>query len=307
MKLKSTYKIVKEKRFRMFLLSLLVAIIAWSIINLSKEYTKTIEVELLAVNIPKTTIVKNEVSNLKVEVKGSGFTLLNNQLKGLKYKIDMNLFPEQWRWNNSEHQFKEIIPSSLKIISVVPERIQFDIAQLKKKKVKVYPSLKVQPQVGFDISKVEISPTEVTVYGDEHIIDGIDSVFTRNVSFLDIKEPIKGKLALKNDLGVKYDIDSIQYNYTIERFTQGEFIVPIVIKNAPIDKEVTIFPRQITVQFQTPLSRFSTYSANQFQVYVDANELADSKFLKIKVAHSPPGVKNLRLLKQSVTYLLIDK
>lgn len=307
MKFNPSYKIVKEKRFRVFMLSLLIAFIAWSIINLSKEYTKTIAVELLAINIPKDALIKNESTTLAVEVKGSGLSLLKNQLKGLKYQVDMERFPEYWKWNYNERQFKSLLPSQLTIVNVIPESVYFNKVKLAQKKVKVVADISVKPQAGFDVSEIEVKPKEITIYGAASVINELDSVYTEKASFVNVKAPVYGKLALSNDLKLKYTTDSIQYNYTVERFTQGEFTIPIVVKNAPIGKEVTIFPKQITLQFQSPLSKFSAYNSNQFQVYVDAGKLTGTKRLKIQVAHTPKGIKNIRLLKNSVTYLLIDK
>ncbi|MFD0962765.1 CdaR family protein [Pseudofulvibacter geojedonensis] len=303
----SSYKIVKEKRFRMFMLSLLIAVIAWSIINLSKEYTKTVRVVLQLVNIPKETLVKNEKTVLEIEVKGSGFSLLNNKLDGLVYEVNMNSFPEYWMWSNNESQFKSIISEQLKIKSVIPNRVVFDKVKLFKKKVKVLPNINVDTETGFGVSAMKIAPKEVTIYGEETIIKEIDSVVTETITLKNVKDSISGELRLKNNFKLKYSTNSIKYSYKVERFTQGEFTVPILVKNAPKDKEITIFPKHVTIQFQSPISKYSSIKSNQFQVYVDANEMVGGKLLKIKLANTPSSTTNVRVLKKSVTYLLLNK
>ena len=60
------------------------------------------------------------------------------------------------------------------------------------------------------------------------------------------------------------------------------------------------------MQFQAPLSLFSSYREEGFGVFVDYNDINKSNTLPIHMEYTPEGVRNAKVLKKSVTYLLIE-
>ena len=70
---------IQKKSSRAFVISLLVSLFVWGLINLSKVYEKTITVHISYKNLDVGTFVKNNDSILTIKVQGSGFTLMNNK------------------------------------------------------------------------------------------------------------------------------------------------------------------------------------------------------------------------------------
>ena len=299
---------IQKKSSKAFLISLLVSLFVWGLINLSKIYEKTITVHVLYHNLEEGTFVKNNDSILTIKVQGSGFTLMNTKLNSLNYSIDAKKGDKEWVWEANGYQFNELFSKNIKVLSVTPQRIKFKIQTLAKKKVPIQSEVIVNTKLGYGIIDSKLSKDSIMIYGDKLNIDNVSEIRTDSLYFDAVFEKIEGVVGLKNEnANIQMEAQKVNYSYNIERFTQGDFQVGIEIKNLPKDKKITIFPKEVNVQFQSPLSLFSDYRAEYFGVYVDFKEISESNLLPIHIEYTPNGVRNVKVLKKSVTYIVITK
>jgi len=306
MNYKNGLSYIQKKSSRAFVISLLVSLFVWGLINLSKTYEKTITVHVLYKNLEEGTFVKSIDSTLTIKVKGSGFTLINNKLKSLNYTIDTKKGINEWVWEANGYQFNELFSKNIKVLSVIPKRIKFKIKTLAKKKVPIQSKIIVNTKLGYGVISSSLSKDSIMIYGDKLNIDSISEIRTDSLFFDTVFEKLEGEVSLKNEnKSVQMETQKVKYSYDIERFTQGDFQVNIEIKNMPKEKKLTIFPKQVNVQFQSPLSLFSDYRAESFGVFVDFNEISASNALPIHIEYIPKGVRNVKVLKKSVTYIVI--
>lgn len=297
---------IQKKSSRAFLISLLVSLFVWGLINLSKIYEKTITVNVLYHNLEEGTFVKNNDSILTIKVQGSGFALMNTTLNSLNYSIDAKKENNEWAWETNGYQFNELFSKKIKVLSVAPKRIQFKVQTLAKKKVPIQSKIIVKTKLGYGIIDSNLSKDSIMIYGDKLNIEAISEIRTDSLYFDAVFERIQGEVGLKNEnSNFQLEIQKVNYSYNIERFTQGDFQVGIEIKNMPKEKKITIFPKEVNVQFQSPLSLFSEYRAENFGVYVDFKEINETNLLPIHIEYTPKGVRNVKVLKKSVTYIVI--
>ena len=116
MRIKNGFSYVLKKSSRAFIISFLVSLFIWVLINLSKTQEKSIRIKLLYENAKQGTVVKAQDSILKVKVQGSGFSLLSNKLANLEYSIDTQSHNKQWNWNINDHQFKSLFPKKIQVL-----------------------------------------------------------------------------------------------------------------------------------------------------------------------------------------------
>jgi YbbR domain-containing protein len=307
MKYKKGFSYIQKKSSRAFVIALLVSFFIWVLINLSKTYEKSVGVNVLYENVSEGNLVKSTDSVIYIKIQGPGFSLLNNELEKLHYSIDTQKYRNQWKWGVNDYQFKTLFPKSIKVLDVVPKQLNFEVITLAKKKVPVKPQIRVQTKLGYGITKSNLSINSILIYGESSVINKISEIETDSLNFDNVFESISGEVLLKN----KYDDvileqPSVHYTYDVERFTQGTFQLTIQIINVPKEKKISIFPKQVSVQFQSPLSLFSSYREEGFGVYVDYNDINNSNTLPIQMEYTPEGVRNAKVLKKSVTYLLIE-
>ena len=299
---------IKQKSSRMFLLAFLVSLTIWFLINLSKNYERNVIVQLSYTNLDHGTFVKKTDSVLKVKIVGSGFSLMTQKLDDLSFNIDTQNIHNIWVWEADVSELNKLFSKSISVKSVLPKTIHFKVKTVSKKKVPIIPKIKVVPKLGYGITSYGFTKDSVYIYGEEAIIDSIAYIKTDSLVFENSFESIKGQVALKYaNKGFEIEEKEIGYSYEIEQFTQGEFSVGVKVKNALTSKRITIFPKVVQVQFQGPLSQFSKYKADGFSVYVDVNDINETNTLPIYIEQVPEGVVKTRVLKKSVTYLVLEK
>jgi len=307
MKYKKGFSYILKKSSRAFTVALLASFFIWVLINLSKTYEKTVSVKVLYDNVNDGNLVKRTDSVLHIKISGSGFSFLNKELEKLEYSIDTREKNNQWNWSINDYQFKTLFPRNVKVLDVAPKQLNFEVTTLAKKKVPVKPQIRVRSKLGYGITNSSFNIDSVLIFGESSVINNISEIETDSLTFDDVIESVSGEVLLKNENNdVKLEHLSVKYSYDIESFTQGGFQLAIQIKNVPKDKKITIFPKQVNIQFQSPLSLFSSYREEGFGVYVDYNDINNSNTLPIHIEYTPEGVRNVKVLKKSVTYLLIE-
>jgi len=307
MKYKKGLLYVQKKSSKAFLLALLVSVFVWILINLSKTYERTVDVQVVYENLVEGNFVKSNDSILSVKIQGTGFSLLKNKLKSLKFPIDTKNKENEWVWNLNDYQFKKLFPKSVSILSVSPQRISYNVKALARKRVPIESRIVVKTTVGYGIVEQQLAIDSIMIYGEKLSLDSIKKISTDSLFFDNVTENIKGNVSLNIDnYNVRLEQKIIEYKYRVEQYTQGDFQVAIQVKNIPKEKQITIFPKEVHVQFQAPLSLFSDYRAEAFRVYVDFDEINDSNILPIHFEYIPKGLRNVKVLKKSVTYLIIE-
>ncbi len=303
----NSFSNVLKRSSRAFIVALIVSFSIWILINLSKTYQKTIPVKVIYTNSNNNTLIQSKDSILKVKIEGSGFSLLRKNINHLSYTISTKS-AKQWVWDANDDQFKSLFPKTINVLSVSPKLVNFELIKLSQKKVPIRNKINVKTKIGYSITKTQISKDSVIVYGPKVSLKTINFIDTKSYTYNDLIDNINDSISLlspKDD--VKLEFTNVKYSYAIERFTQGNFLMDVSIKNIPQGKKIKIFPKQVNLQFQTPLSTYSKLNKEQFAVYVDYLEINSTSSLPIRIDYVPECVKNTKLLKNSVTYLLIEQ
>ncbi len=308
MSFSNVFSYVLKKSSRAFLIAFIVSFSIWILINLSKTYQKTVIVNIVYTNPNNNTLIKSTDSIIKVKIQGTGFSLLRKKINNLHYTLSIKKNTKQWILDANNDQFKNLFPKTIDIISISPKTLNFEFVKISEKRVAIKNKINVKTKFGYAITSSSISKDSVKVYGPTNILSDVTYIDTDSIFFNDVFEDLKGRVKLQNPKKeTKLDFNSIEYKYTIERFTQGSFVVDVKVKNVPEGKRIKVFPKQITLQFQSPLSTYSTLNEEQFSVFVDYSEVNSSNSLPIYIDYIPESVKNIKLLKNSVTYLLIEQ
>lgn len=305
---KRIFSFFQKKRSWFLIAAFLVSLLMWFITNLSKEYTKVIPVTVEFSEINSGHLIKCNDSVLNVKIKGTGFSLWSNQLKTMKYTIPVKEYKTSWNWQQNQYLFSQTFPKNIEVVNVKPSAIAFTQFKLEHKKVVVQPQITIIPKLGYGITSYTVSPDSVLIYGHQNEIKKVNSIKTDSLVFNEVQSDVLGKVSVLLPSGILQISEKyLNYQYTIERYTQGEFLVPIQLMNVPEHLEVSIFPKQIQVQFQSPLSLFESYQSQHFLLTVDCSALENKKTLPILLKEIPNGLKNVRLLKKSVTFLVLEK
>jgi YbbR domain-containing protein len=71
---------------------------------------------------------------------------------------------------------------------------------------------------------------------------------------------------------LKWSADKVGIIAAVEKYTEGSFEVPVLIRNIPDSLEIKIFPKKVSVFYQTGLSKFNQVSSSDFVLSADFNK-----------------------------------
>ena len=92
---------------------------------------------------------------------------------------------------------------------------------------------------------MQLTPNNLTISGPKSVVDAIESISTEELKLQNITTSQKGKLAISNPSHneLSYSHNEIDYNLSVEQFTEGKLQIPIRIKDVPSDYDIKLFLR----------------------------------------------------------------
>jgi hypothetical protein len=276
----SRIKSIKSNRkIRIFLFFLVLSSIIWMLIELSKSYVTTVVFEVEYTDLPSGRLVqKKPIPELKVAIKGQGFTLIKYKVK--RHKILLNLKnisktkEDYYILPNKQIPFlNSQFSNGIEIINIIKDTVFIEMGVSISKKVPVKPNLKIQYKAGYNlVEKLKISPDTVTVSGSKKYIDSITELTTNSLKLDNVFKNIEVELTLLSSFKinqVKMSANKVKISGKVDKFTEGTFRIPVKIINVPEGVHITTFPKEIEAVYQSGLSNFSKIAKNDISVFFD--------------------------------------
>lgn len=280
-----------------FFLSLVFALCLWFIVNMSRDFTITIDVPIEVINLPDDQALSSEIpESAAISLSGEGWNLIslysNPPVISLSVESQqINLF-EQIR--NRVNYF-----SNMNILQVEPMTLSIEMEEKASKRVPVRPQVDITLHERFDmIGEATAIPDSVTLTGAQSKIDEISEVETELAEFSDVRQTLDAELDVKSPgLGVLVDPQQIRYNLEIAEFTESEIRVSVRTRNLPPGQAITYNPSTITVKFDVPINQYGEVEGTRpFIAYVDySNIVNDSTGIVQPEVELSDSTHNIRL------------
>lgn len=252
----------------------------WVLINLSKTYTSEVNYSIEYVNLPQhKTLISAPQKSINLLIKATGFNLLTTNISNKPIKLDLEKTTKKKGTNyyflskNIQPQVQNQLKSGIELIQITKDSIYLKIGTLSSKKVPLKPNLNINFKLGFDLAKsISIKPDSILISGDESELKNITYL---NLEKLDLKNVSKNIEVQSNIITPKnsnFKINNKQANIiiTVDKFTEGEIEVPVIVKNAPDD--INIFPKKVKLIYKVDLSNFNKINPDLFKIECDYNE-----------------------------------
>lgn len=304
-----------NKKLRIFLLFLMLSIIFWMLIKLSKNYIADVEFDLTYTDIPQNKLLQNEPDKkIKLTINTVGFKLLKYTLK--KSDLNYNL-SEIKRKKGSEYYsltksninyLQSQLSAETVVLNVDPDTLYFDFGVKKSKKAKVIPKLKIEFKPGFNMIKnYTIEPDVVTVSGPAKILDSIDIIYTEEINWRDVSESFEKKINLSiPSNAVSLSTNQITIKGKVEKITEGSFVVPFKVVNLPGKYIISTFPKEVKVIYQVALNDYNKISANSFKVEIDYKQTEENnlEYLIPKIVEKPEILFDVKIVPNKIEFLI---
>lgn len=312
-----------NKKLYVFLVCLFISTFYWLINVLSNQYNSDIEVSVHYNNQPSDYIILSKLPKiLKVNISTDGYNLLGYQLKLKKPKVEINLSEYQFDESQKKHEiiFKEFLPSLSKqlgnkmmINEISPKIVQVILDKKMVKSLKVIPNVKLTFNNQFQlVGDVIVFPNIIEVTGSASVLDSINVIPTSLVEINKIESSLTKKTTLNSDFINAHHLHikncDVEIKINTDKFTEYKLNLPVIISNASDTVDIDLIPKSIEIKFLIPLSKLALLKPEDFEIFVDFNELsANYKKLKVHLVKHPEFVKNITLIPAKVEYVLKRK
>jgi len=313
-------KLRKNRRIIVFLICVIISTSLWFLNALSKEYTTVITYPVKFFNPPEKQFLAGEIpTQLKLRVTGKGFTLL--QYKMLNFspvKLDISEFTKNITPDSGSYRiltrsfysaFTEQIGNDLTVSEINPEMINIVLDKLTTKTVPV----KLVLNVGFVAQmnlKVPVStnPDRVSITGPAIFLNKIDSLKTIVNIVNKLDASVSQEIVLLKPENTTIQPEKVQLSIEVEKYTEKEVRIPVVIKNKPQGSNIILFPSEIKVLFNVGLSRFEQIKAADFGAEVDCDSIdANVNNLDVRLYRQPTLIQGVKLNPEKVEFLIETK
>jgi hypothetical protein len=309
-----------NRRSVAFLLCLLLSSLFWLLISLSKEYTDEINIPVVYENVPENLLIANIPEEaVSAEVRGFGFDLLWHMMDLETVKIRVSANPASLpslKRNGEEYHYllssertgklSNIGDDQLEVLRIWPDTLFVKFKPLYSKKVPVDldADITFEKQFG-SINQPVIEPDSVTLIGPEEEVNKISMIVTEKQSWSDLDESLTEEVNLilsdQSSL-VKFSSEKVQVTVTVVEFTEGSVTIPLEV-NAPNASSVKVFPSQVEVRYQVPLSEYDNMHEGMFKASVTLGD-KDETMLAVNLDEYPAKVKQLRIIPSQVEYII---
>lgn len=304
------YQAQNREKIIAFSIAFFISLCLWFIVNLSRDFTVTIQVPIQVASIPEDEIVSSEVpENATVNVSGEGWNIIsvyNNPPRVL-------LTAQSEEINLSEQMRNQIGAfSDLNIIQVQPTTVTIRTEEKATKRVPIVSNVQLNLRNRFGLlNEPVMTPDSVTVSGTSSAIDTVTEWRTESIEIDNLNSDIQRNIALEEPAqGLFIDLETVNYQAQVAEFTEAEVRVPIRTVNLPAGRAVTYNPSSITVRFDVPIDQYSQIRDTRlFQAYVDYSviEEDDSGRIEpeIEVVNTDFNIRLRSFQPQRVSYFRI--
>ena len=290
---------------------------------LNETYEREVQVGVQLVNVPKNVVITEEPpATVKVTVRDKGYFigsyLYGNVLK--KIRMDFGTYSNGKGggiMTNAEvqRQLYQLLYKSTKIVSLKPDRIEFQYNLGRHKKVPIKLLGHIQPEKGYYLAKAKFEPDSITVYAAKALLDSIKVVYIAPQQVVNFRDTVRRDVPLRRIAGAKVMPETVRMTLIPDVLAEEVVEVPIEAVNMPEGMVLRTFPSKVKVHFVVGARILRKMPKNAetkqllprcFHVIADYHDIAGGEGDKCKLTlRSVPGeVRNARLEKDEVDYLL---
>ena len=305
------------REFLIFLFFVLVSFSFWVLQMLDDVYQTDITMQVRLKNQPKEVVMTSELpSEINVMVEDRGTVLLNYLLGRSFYPLvfDFNDYEEQGTAVTlSRDEVKKKISTQLntstKLLAIRPDTLGYIYSKGDAKKVPVAISGQVTAGREFYISDILLEPDSVMVYAPKNVLNSIHTVYTVPVSFKGVTDTITKQVHLQTIKGAKFVPSTETISVCVDMYSEKKVEVPVEGVGFPKGKALRTFPAKVQVFFQVGLKNFSSVSADDFEIFVNYEDVLKNQTdqVPVKLRNSPEHVGHVRIVPETVDFLIEER
>ena len=297
-----------------FLLFLVLASAFWFVNALDKERETEISIPIRFIGLPQNiAIVENNANSITLKIKDQGlnlFTYSRPNFNSISFDVTRTFY-EKGEILISADQIRSkvsrlLLPTT-SILEIKPNSLLLHYEKLNVKTLPIEFDAKIELAHQYVLSdKIQITPSEITVFGPKRVLDAMTSVKTVPIELLKLSDTTYFNCKLRPVKSVKYAANEVKVNIFVEMFTEKKIQIPVEIINCPGNIVIRTFPANVNLIFNVGMSHFNSLNENDLSVNVDYNDIIKStkSKQKLNIVNNTTYISNVRVEPQEVEYII---
>ncbi len=313
-------RVLNNKKLSTYILFLFISFSFWFLSMISRNHETSLKIPIEYINFPADKILlSNPTHFLEVRVKAPGFSILfHNLFKYSRLQLDVQLANERFSKSGSEVFFllnskrkviSKILPSSMELVAVNPEKISLPFSYKEKKKVfiKLNQNISLMPEMWLS-KDILIDPDSIIIYGDRRKLNEIDFINTEELVLSNLSESTINHLSLIIPDEVETKIEEVRVDIEIEEFVEQFLEHSVEIINIQKGYDMKLFPESVQLTVRLPKDKYSILKTDFLDVIVDASLISNKKRkLEVQVINLPEFIHLERIYPSNVEFMLIKE
>lgn len=311
---------IKElKKWRLFLLFLVIAAALWYINKLDYNYKTEVSVHVkLTLDHNAVGWIENPEFDVLCVVEAKGGDILKHNVKW-NHLIEIPASSlslervEGYGYKISSTSFKDAVSAAqnkLHIIQMLDTLPQLRVIPLQSVVLPIKSRIEVNCKRQYMmVGDVEFTPASIHVRAPITMLDTLGSIETQVVELKGVNKSASSNVNLVCPENVILSQSNVRYNFTVTGYTELEYDLSVEFSNLPEDKNVVAVPSQVRVLVKVPLSTFGKSGVRTPVAVVDyANILDDgSKLLRVRIDSIASGSQITRITPEFIEPLFYSK
>ena len=307
-----------NKKLSAYTLVFFISFSFWFLSMLSKQHETTLKVNVIYSNFPADKLVSVPVADFfEIRVKAPGFSILFYNFFDLPILnlniVEANTKPNKsgsevfWMMNTMRKSVVEIIPASMELLDISPERLIISFIDKAKKKVaiKLNQFISLESEIWF-ANPIVLIPDSIMIYGEKQQLDTIDFIDTEKLLLIEVSESSSNKVSLIIPENLECKIKKIEVIIEVEPFVEQLIEYKVQVKNLKSRYSIKLFPEVVQVTLRASKDKYSMLQADFLTLKVDASLISNKKStLDVEVENLPSFIQLQRVYPSRLEFLLI--
>jgi hypothetical protein len=277
----------RQRELAFIVFSLVLAVGIWFFTNLSKTYSGTVSVPVVAeCSIDGHRGRSSNATVVSARCRADGFRLVREQSRRDKKTVVVKFErsdlrrtgPDTWSiFGSAKNSYiNQMFGEGITLEAFITDTLSFVFAEENHKKVPVDVPYTAQYRLQYMKSgSFKTVPDSVTIYGEDIRLNAIDKITSPRLSFTDVSDSRHGVVKLNKPAGIRLSVEEVAYVLPVSRYVELKGSFPVEVWNAPAGREVQVYPPIATVCLRCAFPLVKDPMAS-FKVFIDYKDFSES-------------------------------
>ncbi len=277
----------RQRELAFIAFSLVLAVGIWFFTNLSKTYSGTVSVPVVAeCSIDGHRGRSSNATVVSARCRADGFRLVREQSRRDKKTVVVKFErsdlrrtgPDTWSiFGSAKNSYiNQMFGEGITLEAFITDTLSFVFAEENHKKVPVDVPYTAQYRLQYMKSgSFKTVPDSVTIYGEDIRLNAIDKITSPRLSFTDVSDSRHGVVKLNKPAGIRLSVEEVAYVLPVSRYVELKGSFPVEVWNAPAGREVQVYPPIATVCLRCAFPLVKDPMAS-FKVFIDYKDFSES-------------------------------